>query len=455
MRILTLSSQDEGGGAANVARALARAYARLDHRSMMMVGTKRGDDPEVVELPDRGDGFGWSRLVLGARDAVRPLLGRVRGAGRVHELLHALGRPRRLLDRLEGIEDWNLPASWRVLDLAPERPDVVHAHNLHSFQGSAGHFDLRALAPLSRAVPVVLTLHDAWLTTGHCAHSLQCSRWETGCGECPDLTLYPAVRRDRTALNWRRKQAAFAASRLFVATPCQWLMDRVGRSMLAPAIAGSRVIPNGVDRAVFRPGDRGQARAALGLPQDAHVLLFAAPGIKGGSWKDFPTLLRALPAVSVRAADKPLLLIALGEEAPPERVGRAQVRFVPFLASREAVADYLRAADVYVHAARAETFPSAILEAMACGTPVVATAVGGIPEQIAEGSGLAVPPGDGEALAESVTRLLLDAGLRARIGEAGRQRVAARFDLDAQARAYLDWFSELDDRFVPATEPAA
>jgi glycosyltransferase involved in cell wall biosynthesis len=450
LRILTLSSRDEGGGAANVARALAGAYARRGHRSMTMVGTKRGTDADVVELPDHADGFGWPRLALGARDVVRPLLGRVRGAGKLHELMHVLGRPRRLVDRLRGIEDWTLPASWRLLELAPERPDLVHAHNLHSFRGSQGHFDLRALAPLSRAVPVVLTLHDAWLTTGHCAHSLGCCRWETGCGACPDLTLYPAVRRDATAENWRRKRAAFAGCRLYVATPCRWLMERVERSMLAPAVAQSRVIANGVDRGTFRPGDKGAARSALGLAGDAHVLLFAAPGV-GGSFKDFQTVRRALPRIAERAGGRAVIVVALGEDATPDRAGRAEVRYVPFVSAPEAVARYFRAADVYLHAAKAETFPSAVLEAMASATPVVATAVGGVPEQVSADAGRLVPPGDADALADAAASLLGDPELRARMGEAGLRRVAERFDLDGQARAYLDWFSEiLERRVVPA-----
>jgi len=65
-----------------------------------------------------------------------------------------------------------------------------------------------------------------------------------------------------------------------------------------------------------------------------------------------------------------------------ERIGQAEVKFVPYQSSPEDVAKYYQIADVYVHAARADTFPNTVLEALACGAPVVATAVGGIPEQI-------------------------------------------------------------------------
>ena len=51
-------------------------------------------------------------------------------------------------------------------------------------------------------MPVALTLHDEWLLTGHCAYTLGCERWRIGCGRCPDLTIYPAIRRDSTAENF-------------------------------------------------------------------------------------------------------------------------------------------------------------------------------------------------------------------------------------------------------------
>ena len=113
-------------------------------------------------------------------------------------------------------------------------PSVIHCHNLHS-----GYFDLRALPWLSRVAPVVLTLHDAWLLSGHCAHSFGCDRWKNGCGACPDLSIPPAIAKDGTAANWKRKRRIFERSQLYVVTPSQWMMDRAQQSILAPAIAAA------------------------------------------------------------------------------------------------------------------------------------------------------------------------------------------------------------------------
>ena len=302
-----------------------------------------------------------------------------RWAGRRQLLAVAarLAEPAQSLDRLLGIECFRFPGTIGLLDLPPKRPDIVHGHNLHG-----DYFDLRALTWLSRKTPVVLTLHDSWLLTGHCAQSFDCMRWKTGCGQCPDLTIYPDLRRDRTAYNWQRKKAIYARSRLFVATPSAWLMNRVEHSILAPAIADARIIPNGVDLSVFKPGDKKAVRNELAIPQHARVLLCVASGIRHNQFRDYQTVAKAAGIIAGQSDTFQTLLFALGESAEAERIGRCQVRFVPFESDPAAVAKYYQAADIYLHAARADSFPTTVLEALVCGTPVIATAIGGIPEQI-------------------------------------------------------------------------
>jgi glycosyltransferase involved in cell wall biosynthesis len=101
--------------------------------------------------------------------------------------------------------------------------------------------------------------------------------------------------------------------------------------------------------------------------------------------------------------------------------------------------------DIFVAPSRSDAFPIVVLEAMAAGLPVVATRVGGLPEQVAPGTGLLVPPDDPGALADAVATLVERAELRAELGEAGRRSVQARFGPEQQAQglheAYLDAIS--------------
>jgi glycosyltransferase involved in cell wall biosynthesis len=101
---------------------------------------------------------------------------------------------------------------------------------------------------------------------------------------------------------------------------------------------------------------------------------------------------------------------------------------------------YYQAADVYFHPSRADTAPFSVLEAMASGLPVVATSVGGIPEQVEDGrSGFLVPAGDTMAMAERLGVLLSNPEACEEMGNAGRVRVLERFDFERQAGDFLDW----------------
>jgi glycosyltransferase involved in cell wall biosynthesis len=303
-------------------------------------------------------------------------------------------------------------------------------------------------------------MHDAWLLSGHCAHSFDCERWKSGCGQCPDLSIYPAIRRDSTAYNWRRKKGLYAQSRLYVAAPSQWLLQTVGQSMLAPAVIESRVIPNGVDTDVFHPDDKAAARTELGISPGARVLVFAAAGIRRNAFKDYRTMRAAVALVAERLHESNVLFVGLGEDAPAEQVGAARVVFVEYQKDREALARYYQAADVYIHAARAESWGLTITEALACGIPVAATATGGIPEQVkglrwdgmtsgsamcdpSEATGVLASPGDSPGLAAGIELLLTDDDLRRRLGSNAARDAHQRFSLDRQASDYLAWYKEI------------
>lgn len=431
--ILLVSTSDRAGGAEQMALSLLRGYRAGGGQAALAVGTKTSRAHDIYEIPKNA----WRHVF---ELATKLLV--ARGVRVLPQLTHQLSRLGDLsneLDRRRGHELFNYPGTRELLSLAPFTPQLVHAHNLHR-----DYFDLRFLPALSRQLPLVLTLHDAWLLSGHCAHSFSCERWKIGCGECPDLTIPPAIERDGTAENWQRKRRLYEQCQFYLATPCRWLLEKVEQSMLAPALRESRVIPNGIDLEVFQPGDRAAARAALDLPATADILLFTALSIRGNVWKDYETLRGAIERLAERRAGSPLIFLAIGETAPNEQIGAAEIRFIPFLEDPARLAQFYQAADVYVHAARADTFPTSILEAMACGTPIVATAVGGIPEQVtADESGLLTPPGDAEAMATAIASLLDAPERREAMGARAGAIARERFGHARMVGAYLDWFGEI------------
>jgi glycosyltransferase involved in cell wall biosynthesis len=461
LRILLVSTADTAGGAERTAWNLYNAYSVEGHKSWLAVGRKKSDDPNVVLIPNESSASRWATFWDKINKRLQSRADRVRGFYRLSSITSLVGNPIRWMDMRRGYENFHFPGTWRLFDMV-ERPEIIHCFNLHGY-----YFDLRALGWMSSRYPVILDLRDAWLLSGHCAHSFGCDRWKIGCGNCPDITSYPAISRDGTAINWRKKRDLYAASKVYVATPSRWLMRKVEQSILARAIVEARVIATGVDLATYHPADQASARRFLDLPQHAKILLFAANNVRRNVFKDYDTLESAIALLANRPAARNIHLVALGENSPDRKIGAIQVHFVPHQNSAETVARYYQAADIYVHAAREDTFPRAVLEAMACGTPVVATAVGGIPEQInglklpaleAEGgrenrygledaTGILTTQGKAVEIASAIEHLLANPAIRIRLGKNAAKDAARRFDLQRQTRDYLEWYEEILESF--------
>lgn len=404
MRVLHINTADRPGGAELFACNMARALRGLGHEAWLAAGEKVSDEANVFSLRE-------------AETAAERLK---------RSISRRLSIPR-------GLENFDVGTTRRIAALAPAAPDILHAHNLH---GARGFFDLRALPALSAERPFFLTLHDSWLLTGHCAHSFDCDRWQTGCGRCPDLAIYPAIRRDATAENWKLKREVFAGSRLNIGVPCRWMLARVEESILAAGAIETRVIPHGIDLNVFNPGEKLAARKALGISNGAPMVLILASALTDNVFKDAKSLRAAL----ARLGNGAQIVAVGGKERREENVEGARVRIegpVP----NEQMPEYFRAADVYVHSARADTFPTVILEAQACGCPVVATAVGGIPEQIIDGqNGFLARP---EELADKTRELLLSEALRQKFSAAAAEHARGSYSFDRTVRSYLAWYEEM------------
>jgi glycosyltransferase involved in cell wall biosynthesis len=418
-KVVVVNTADEGGGAERMSMAVLDGFAALGTETWLLVGQKRTGHPRVLTL-HQSPFFDYRPYASPWRRAAREV-------GRAAE-------------RWMGLEDFRHPYSRRVLELTGPAPDLVLCHNLHG-----GYFDLRALRALSRRAPVVVRLFDSWLLTGHCAYPLGCPRWRHGCGRCPDLALPPAVRRDATRINWRRKRRALRGAKLFVSAESEWMLDRARRSLLAPAAAGWRLIRGGVDLETFAPGSRVAARRALGLAPGALLVLFVANLGPENPFKDFATVRRAVRELARREPGRALELIAVGADGPEERLAPGAVlRRAGYVRSPERLAAFYRAADVYVHAAREETFGVSVAEALACGAPVVLAAAGGVLEAVDPGrTALVVPPGRPAELADALAALASDPSRRAALGRAGAAAARAHLDRRHMISALHEWCSEI------------
>lgn len=330
---------------------------------------------------------------------------------------------------------WNRPAAramGRVLDRF--RPDVVHVHNVyHQLSPSV----LAAVA--ERHIPLVMTVHDPKLV---CTSYHQLAGDEV-CTRCTERrTFLPALRT-------RCVDGSFAASAVLAVEgtihrvgrlygpvdrficPSRYLLDQLHRGGVFP----DRLVhvPHGIDTSGITPADGpGEGLLFIGrltVEKGVHDLVEAVerrPDLRLTILGDGPER----SAVSARAA------ATGGRITVPGPVPKAQV------------IDAIRASRaVVVPSTWPENQPMAILEAMAVGTPVVATDLGGSAELVRHGeTGLVVPPRDPDALGAALERLAGDAGLAARMGRAGRRAVLDRHGPDRHLAALLDVYAAAASR---------
>lgn len=206
------------------------------------------------------------------------------------------------------------------------------------------------------------------------------------------------------------------------------------------------IIPNGIEIGRFPPDVDPQAvRREWGIPDDLFVFLLVGRLVPA---KGVEHLLRAARQ-SAEAGRRCAVLIVgdgpLREELEAQAEEEQLSRTVRFLGEREDAPALMTAADAFILSSVWEALPLAMLEAMACGKPVIATSVGGVPEVVRDGvEGLLVPPGDADSLAEAMTRMMdMPAETLAQMGRRARRRVEEGYNITRSAQAILSIYDTL------------
>jgi glycosyltransferase involved in cell wall biosynthesis len=300
----------------------------------------------------------------------------------------------------------------RLATLLPPA-DVVHVHGF-----SQKNVPVALMAWLMRK-PVVLTLHTSGQDEPQAADS-----------------------RGRLA-SW-----AFRSARLILPVSPN-LHQRCVDAGIPPSQL--RLTPNGIDLARFRPAsaeERRELRRSLGWRDDERVVLFVGffskdkrPDLLFRAWRRIASQGVAAKLVYVGATASPYFeidaSIARDIRAQAASMGRADD--VVFVDPTHAMERYYRAADVFVLSSVREANPVALLEAMACGLPSIASRIGGATDvMIADGAdGRLVDADDEPALAEALGQVLTDAGVAASLGSGARETVAIRYDIRQTAEHWL------------------
>ena len=377
-------------------------------------------------LGELAQAAGWESYVAysRARDGVPPHSSRLVPVGNKADLLlHWVAT--RLFDA-HGLAS-RLATRRFVARLRELNPDVIHIHNIHGYFLNYKILS-RALAQMGK--PVVWTVHDCWLYTGHCYHyaSAGCERWKTGCHHCPQKKAFPASwLLDRSRRNWEDKKKAFCSiPGLTLVTVSRWMKGEIARSFLGRVRC--EVIHNGIDLDTFRPSPSAETALAYGT----YYLAVASIWLPEKGLQDLEKL------SSVLDADERLVVV--GKRPSGHRFPR-NVVCLERTADAAALAALYTEAVALVNPTWQDNYPTVNMEAIACGTPVVSYRTGGSPESITPQTGRVVEQGDVEGLAEALHAIRKQG--KTHYTEACRSYALAHFRAQDRFNDYIQLYESL------------
>ncbi|TSA45574.1 glycosyltransferase [bacterium] len=403
LKALEIGTTDIKGGAATVSWNLKNRLSQLGYDVSMIVGYKRSHDPKVREIFYNSFEF----------------------------------RIRRKLAYLFS-NDISLMPGKRIINWPEfQAADIIHAHNLHS-----NFFNLKALPEISNLKPFVWTLHDMWPLTGHPAHAFDCPHWIGGEKCTCDLpNSLPKHLWNNTRHLWQIKNDAYRNSRLNLVVPSLWLKQKVEKSMLRGHPL--HLIYNGVDTEIFKPGSKPAIRQKLGLPMNKKIVLFSSKNGLNNIWKGGNYVEKL-----VKTVPRDAYFIILGGNSR-EKGHFPNTKYINYIADEKTLAEFYAASDIFLYPSIADNCPLSVLEAMACGLPILAFATGGIPELVEHRvNGYVANYKDETDLANGFKELInLDEEKLNELGSSSRKKAVEKFSAEQMVENYLKLYFKLIEQW--------
>lgn len=417
MRVLQIAANDIRGGASLAGYRLHQALRAMGCQSEMLVGRKYSDDSSVRSVE--------KSMKLNRR------------IGRFYRRTLIRGRTRYYKNRKANhCERFDDDRSELGLDLLHQlgEYDVYFLNWVNGLIDYTSFFRFCAENRLN----LVWRMPDMTAFTGGCCYAWECTGYRTGCGQCPQLCS--TKKKDLSYQIYSRKKMALdflSSKQMHIVALNRWM---VSHKELSPMLSRFQhvIIPNGVDPD-FSPVDKIEAKRVLGIKPEAKVVAFAA-----NTLTNVRKNLKGLLATLKKLADMPdLLVLAIGNS---ESLGPIDIPYktLGYLSDVKELSTAYSAADLFVTSALEDNQPNTVLEAMACGTPVVGFNVGGISEMVEENvTGVLVPRADNEGLASCISELLGNERLRKDMSKRCLVRVRERYSRVTQASSYYTLFERI------------
>lgn len=312
------------------------------------------------------------------------------------------------------------------------KPDIIHLHNIHGY-----YINYKMLLQFAseKKIPVVVTLHDCWTFTGHCAHfvDVDCNKWQTGCYKCPKIRKYPKAFYDGSRYNYLLKKELWGGiSNLTLVPVSEWLQNFLSQSILSHG--NSICIHNGIDTSKFKPSDFSHCYNKYNIPKDKKIILGVA-----SVWATHRGLNDILTLRSLMDDSYIFVLVGipskLKESLSLGVIGIARTNGVEELAALYSMAD------VYLNPTMLDTLPTTNIESLACGTPVVTYRTGGSSETIDEDTGIIVNQKDVQGLKNAIESIISKGKLY--YTHNCRKRALEKFDMNKQYSDYIKLYKKI------------
>lgn len=350
MKTLIISSSDSGGGAAIAAKRLLKAVRREGVDATMAVQHRLSDNSDVFVV---GSGLRNRYSFYSERAEI---------------FLYNRCSKQNLFDistSSRGISITSLPQF--------KEADVIHLHWIN--QGMLSLNEIEKIVGSGKKI--VWTMHDMWPFTGICHHAAGCTLYERGCGECKYLK-HPHTK-DLSDSIFRKKLKSYSNGEITFVACSRWLRDLAKKS---PLTNNHWIIsiPNPIDTKTYHPLKRNKIRERMNLPKDKKIALFVA--VKASDPRKGRDYMIKASELLTERGERDLLFLIVGTDGESVAANLAVPALAVGYVAPEKMIEFYSAADLYVTPSLQENLPNSIMEAMACGTPVVGFRVGGIPEMI-------------------------------------------------------------------------
>lgn len=332
MNILQINSGDQGGGACVVSWNIKKISEKFGHNLPMFVVDKRSTDSDVFVIPHHKFQIYLSYILS---------------------------------------NDIDLYGTDYILETEEfKKADIVHCHNLHDY-----YFNIKTLEKIAKIKPVVWTLHDMWAITSHCAHAYD-GEVKNGFFECPSLKTPPRLTWNNEKYLCWRKGSVYKKSKLNIVAPSLWMKNKIQQSILQDKPIS--IINNGVDISIYKPLDKKESREELNIPLEKKIILYVANGGVDNIWKGWEYVKNL--ALKYKNNQEVIFLCVGGHKN--EKFSNENIIYIPFVSDQNIMAKYYSSADLLLFSSPAESFGLVLVEALACGTPVVCFEVGVVSEII-------------------------------------------------------------------------